>query len=72
MEPLSVMPMALLSGKTVAGWPSGSAVDSEDTMRFSARFGVKPQVETFPLEQAGEALAKCLENKVRFRAVLVP
>ena len=44
--------LALLSGKTIAGWPSGSAIDSEDTMAFSALTGVRPRVETFKLEQA--------------------
>jgi len=71
-EPLSISAFALLSGKTVAGWPSGSAIDSEDTMRFSALTGVRPRTETFKLEQAEEAYAAMLENRVRFRAVLVP
>lgn len=71
-EPLSVSAMGLLSGKTVAGWPSGSAIDSEDTMAFSALTGVRPRVETFKLEQAEEAFAKMMENRVRFRAVLTP
>lgn len=71
-EPLSVSAMGLLSGKTVAGWPSGSAIDSEDTMAFSALTGVKPRIETFKLEQAEEAFAKMMENRVRFRAVLIP
>jgi len=60
----------LLSGKSIAGWPSGSAIDSEDTMEFSALTGVRPQVETFPLEKANEAFAKMMANEVRFRAVL--
>ena len=42
----------LLSGKSVAGWPSGSAIDSEDTMAFSALTGVRPRIEKFKLEQA--------------------
>jgi D-arabinose 1-dehydrogenase-like Zn-dependent alcohol dehydrogenase len=71
-EPLTVSPFGLLSGRTVAGWPSGSSIDSEDTMRFSALTGVKARVETFKLEKAEEAFAKMMENKVRFRAVLVP
>ncbi|MFL5278451.1 MAG: alcohol dehydrogenase, partial [Myxococcales bacterium] len=33
-EPLSVSAFSLLSGRTVAGWPSGSAMDSEETMQF--------------------------------------
>ena len=71
-EPLSVSAFALLSGKTVAGWPSGSAIDSEETMAFSALTGVLPRVEVFKLENAEQAFAKVMENKVRFRAVLTP
>jgi D-arabinose 1-dehydrogenase-like Zn-dependent alcohol dehydrogenase len=62
----------LLSGKSIAGWPSGSSIDSEDTMNFSALTGVRPRIEKFKLDQAEEAFAKMMENKVRFRAVLVP
>lgn len=71
-EPVSISAFALLSGKSVAGWPSGSAIDSEDTMRFSALTGVRPRTEVFKLEQTEEAYAKMMENRVRFRAVLVP
>lgn len=71
-EPITVSALGLLSGKSIAGWPSGSAIDSEDAMRFSALTGVRPRTETFKLEQADEAFAKMMENRVRFRAVLVP
>jgi len=71
-EPVAVSVFALLSGKAVAGWPSGSAIDSEDAMRFSALTGVRPRVEVFKLEQAEDAYAKVMENRVRFRGVLVP
>ena len=71
-EPLSLNPLALLSGRSVAGWPSGSAIDSEDTLRFSVLAGVRPRVEVFPLERAEETFARVMSNKVRFRAVLVP
>jgi len=71
-EPLSVSAMGLLSGKTIAGWPSGSAVDSEETMAFSALASIRPRVETFKLDQAEQAFQKVMENKVRFRAVLTP
>jgi len=71
-EPLQVSALALLSGKTVAGWPSGTAIDSEDTMSFSALTNVRARIEKFPLEQAEMAYGKMMENKVRFRAVLVP
>jgi len=67
-----VHPFALLSGKTIAGWPSGASVDSEDTLRFAALTGVKTRIERFSLEDANAAYDKMMANKVRFRAVLVP
>ena len=69
-EPLSVSAFGLLSGKTIAGWPSGSAFDSEETMAFSVLSGVKPRVEVFTLEQVDEAFTRMMENRVRFRAVI--
>jgi D-arabinose 1-dehydrogenase-like Zn-dependent alcohol dehydrogenase len=72
MEPFPVSAVSLLSGKKIVGWPSGSAMDSEETVAFSALMGVKPRTETFKLEQAEEAFARVMENKVRFRAVLTP
>lgn len=71
-EPLTVNGFALLSGRSIAGWPSGSAIDSEDTMAFSKLVGIKPRVELFPLARAEEAFSKVMENRVRFRAVLQP
>ena len=72
VEPLKVSGLTLLSGKRVAGWPSGSAMDSEETVAFSLLTGVRPRVEVFKLEQAEQAFAKMMENRVRFRAVLTP
>jgi D-arabinose 1-dehydrogenase-like Zn-dependent alcohol dehydrogenase len=69
-EPLSVHAFSMLSGRKLHGWPSGTSVDSEDAMSFSALAGVRPQIETFELEQANEAFARVMENTVRFRAVL--
>jgi propanol-preferring alcohol dehydrogenase len=71
-EPMPTSIFALLSGKRIVGWPSGSAFDSEETMKFSALCGVRPRTETFTLDQADQALARVMENKVRFRAVLTP
>ncbi len=69
-EPLKVQAMTLLSGKSIAGWPSGSSIDSEEAMAFSALTNVRPRVELFKLEQAEQAFGKVMENRVRFRAVL--
>lgn len=71
-EPVAVSALGLLSGKTIAGWPSGSSIDSEDTMSFSALTGVRPRVEVFKLEDAEAAFGKMMANRVRFRAVLTP
>ncbi|WP_437590158.1 alcohol dehydrogenase [Sorangium sp. So ce1000] len=72
MDPLSVSPLSLLSGRTIAGWPSGSAVDSEDALAFSVLTGVRPRTEVFPLEKAEEAFGWVMKNRARFRAVLTP
>jgi len=71
-EPIPVNAFSMLSGKTIIGWASGTAIDSEETLAFSALSGVRPRIERFKFEQADEALAKVMENRVRFRAVLTP
>jgi len=71
-EALAIPAMGLLSGRSVSGWPSGSAFDSEETVAFSKLAGVKARIEKFTFDQAEEAFAKVMANKVRFRAVLVP
>ncbi len=60
----------ILASRTVAGHASGTAKDSEDTLRFAALTGVRPMVETMPLEQAAEAYDRMLEGRPRFRMVL--
>lgn len=69
-EPIPLVPTMLLSGRSIARWPSGSAKDSEDTLNFSVLTGVRPMIERFPLERAGEAYECMMTNKARFRAVL--
>jgi D-arabinose 1-dehydrogenase-like Zn-dependent alcohol dehydrogenase len=71
-EPLTISVFSIFSGKTVSGWPSGNPIDSEETMAFAALTGVRPRTETFKLDQAEQALGRVLENKIRFRAVLIP
>jgi len=50
--------------------PSGTAIESEDTLNFAALTGVRPMIEVFPLEKVNEAYERMMTNKVRFRAVL--
>ncbi|MET8246612.1 alcohol dehydrogenase [Streptomyces sp. NPDC005202] len=70
-DPLGISPIQLLmNGRVVRGHPSGTAQDVEDTMAFSALHGIRPMVETVPLDQAGEAYQKMLSGSARFRMVL--
>jgi len=70
-EPISVTPIQLIGQRrSIQGWPSGSARDSEDTLNFCALTGIRPMVETFPLEQAAAAYDRMLSGKARFRVVL--
>lgn len=70
-DSLSVPPGLLIGGRrSVAGWPSGSSIDSQDTLAFAAQTGVRPMTEVFPLERAGDAYEHMMSGKARFRAVL--
>jgi len=70
-DPIQVTPVQLImSVRSIQGWASGSAMDSEDTLRFAALTGVRPMIETYPLEKASEAYARMLSGKAQFRVVL--
>jgi len=70
-DPIEVTPLQLISGsKTIRGSASGTPADSEDTLRFAELSGVRPMIETYPLEKAAEAYARMLSGKAEFRVVL--
>jgi D-arabinose 1-dehydrogenase-like Zn-dependent alcohol dehydrogenase len=70
-DSMTVSPLFLLSGcRSVKGWYSGTSIDSQDTLVFSARTGVRSMNEVFPLEKVGEAYARMMSGKARFRVVL--
>jgi D-arabinose 1-dehydrogenase-like Zn-dependent alcohol dehydrogenase len=70
-DPMTMTPIQLISARrTIQGWPSGSARDSEDALNFCALTGIRPIVESFPLEQAPAAYDRMLSGKARFRVVL--
>jgi D-arabinose 1-dehydrogenase-like Zn-dependent alcohol dehydrogenase len=70
-DPISVTPVQLIMGRrSIRGWPSGTARDSEDTLNFCLRTGVRPMVETVPLEQAALGYERMMSGKARFRVVL--
>jgi D-arabinose 1-dehydrogenase-like Zn-dependent alcohol dehydrogenase len=60
----------IMVNRSIAGWASGTGMDSEDTLKFSALSGVKPLIETYPLERAAEAFDRMMSGKARFRVVL--
>ena len=69
--PLEVPVIPLIMGRrSIAGWPSGSSIDSQDTLDFSALTGVRPMTEVFPLERAAEGFDRMTSGKARFRVVL--
>jgi alcohol dehydrogenase len=69
--PLGINPAQLLmAGRLVRGHPSGTAQDVQDTMAFSALRGIRPMVETMPLDQADDAYRKMMSGSARFRMVL--
>jgi D-arabinose 1-dehydrogenase-like Zn-dependent alcohol dehydrogenase len=71
IDPIEVSPLALIGGRrSIAGWPSGTASDSEDTLDFSVLSQIRPLIETFPLERAPEAYERMMSGKARFRVVL--
>ena len=70
-DAIEVTPLQLISGsRTIQGWASGTPADAEDTLRFAELSGVRPMIETYPLEKAGEAYARMISGNAQFRVVL--
>jgi D-arabinose 1-dehydrogenase-like Zn-dependent alcohol dehydrogenase len=70
-DPIEVTPIQLISGsRRIQGWASGTPADSEDTLNFAELTGVRPMIETYPLEKAAEAYARMMSGKAQFRVVL--
>jgi D-arabinose 1-dehydrogenase-like Zn-dependent alcohol dehydrogenase len=70
-DSMQVSPILLLMGnRSIKGWYSGTSIDSQDTLAFSHRTGVRPMTETYPLQRAAEAYERMMSGKARFRVVL--
>jgi D-arabinose 1-dehydrogenase-like Zn-dependent alcohol dehydrogenase len=70
-DAIEVTPIQLINGsKTIQGWASGTPADSDDTLRFAELSGVRPMIETYPLEKVAEAYARMMSGKAEFRVVL--
>ena len=60
----------LLASQSVRGWYSGTSMDSQETLAFSAMSGVRSMNEEYPLEKVNEAYDRMMSGKARFRVVL--
>jgi D-arabinose 1-dehydrogenase-like Zn-dependent alcohol dehydrogenase len=70
-EPLKVSAFLLIGGqRSVKGWYSGTSIDSQETLAFSALSGVRSMNEVLPLERAAEGYERMMSGKARFRVVL--
>ncbi len=70
-DPIEVTPVQLITGsRSLQGWASGTAADEMDTLNFAQLTGVRPMIETYPFERAGEAYARMMSGKAEFRVVL--
>jgi D-arabinose 1-dehydrogenase-like Zn-dependent alcohol dehydrogenase len=70
-DPIEVSPLLLIGGRRgIHGWPSGTSIDSEDTLAFSALANIRPMIETMPLERAAEAYERMMSGAARFRMVI--
>jgi len=70
-DPIEVTPLQLITGtKSIQGTAAGTPASEEDTVNFAALTGVRPMIETYPLEKAGEAYARMMSGKAQFRVVL--
>ena len=61
----------MFGARAIEGALTGSAIDAEETLAFSLLEGIRPKIETMPLEAAAEAYGKMMRNEARFRIVLL-
>ena len=70
-DPIEVSPFLLIGARRgIQGWPSGTSIESEDTLAFSALANIRPMIETMPLERAAEAYERMMSGAARFRMVI--
>jgi D-arabinose 1-dehydrogenase-like Zn-dependent alcohol dehydrogenase len=70
-DPIEVTPIQLITpNRTIQGWASGTPADAEDTLSFAELSGIRPMIETYPLEKAAEAYARMMSGQAQFRVVL--
>jgi len=70
-EPMEVSVLQLIMARrAIQGWPSGTGMDSQETLEFAKFFGVRPMIEKYPLEKVREAYSRMESGNAEFRVVL--
>src|SRR5947208_3237235 len=69
-EAASLLSAGLTTYNALRYRAAGTPADSEDTLRFAELTGVRPMIETYPLEKAAEAYARMMSGNAQFRVVL--
>ena len=70
-DPLLVNTGHLVVGeRSIVGSITGSPFDNEKALKFCVLTGIRPRIETLPLEKANEAYQRMKSGDVKFRMVL--
>lgn len=70
-DPLQVPVFPLIASRSsIMGWYSGTSIDSEDALSFSALTGVRSMNEIYRLDDVTAAYEHMMSGKARFRVVL--
>jgi D-arabinose 1-dehydrogenase-like Zn-dependent alcohol dehydrogenase len=70
-EPMEISAVQLvLARRAIRGWPSGTALDSQETLEFSSFAGIRPMIERYPLAEVSEAYERMASGRAEFRVVL--
>lgn len=71
LESMAVPALALIFGqKQISGSPTGSPRAIDAMLDFSARHGIAPTTELFPMSKVNEAFDRLRSGKARYRIVL--
>lgn len=70
-EAIVIPPSALIGGqKAIAGSSIGGSRAMREMLAFAAEHGVRPRVQTLPMDQCNLGVAKVKKNQARYRIVL--
>jgi D-arabinose 1-dehydrogenase-like Zn-dependent alcohol dehydrogenase len=70
-DSMQVSPLQLIfKASSVRGWYSGTSIDSQDTLNFSAQTGVRSMNEVIPFDRVNEGYERMISGKARFRVVM--